>query len=356
MKEDYDERYRIVIMGKNGGKRIGRFNFINCMGREIEKLGHEVIYLADDFLYGIVPQYDFVECFHHKKSINIKQIQYEFDPDFIYIEQMYYRLDISEITCPVIYQHREYTHFPDIINPDILLASYFWRLQVFEFYYPYEYKKIKYKDYMYVAVDADYIKPVEEKTMVGITHIGGRIHMWQFKDANGMFGRMVMDGQTDFWNKCIDEGYCAHIPVGLGVDDFLKMLGRCEALLYDAGRFAGVSRRLFEAMASKTLCIIRVHSKMQEKLYKSLGLTDEMCFFIKTPEDVGKISFTEEERIEMANKAYEWVIANHTYEVRAGQLIEVFKEFQKGKRQDIRFMGWSLKHKIRMEGGGVVVE
>lgn len=343
-------------MGKSGGKSFAKNNFINCMGQELENLGHKVIYLSDDYLYKIVPQYDFMNCFHDKKPINIKQIEYEFDPDFIYIEQMYFRLDRSEIKCPVIYQHREYTHFPDVINPDILLASYHWRLRAFEFYLPWEYINIPYKDYNYVAVDVNTVKPIEEKTERGIYHIGLRIPMWQFREANGPFGDMVMENQEIFWNECIDKGYVNNIPEGLDRRDFIIMLGRCEALLYDAGRFAGLSRRLFEAMASKTLCIIRVHTKLQENLYKEVGLTDEMCYFIQKPEDVGKIEFTEEERKIMADKAYEWVIANHTYEVRARELIEKFEEFKSGTIKTARFMGFGLKHKITFEEGQYVVK
>jgi len=346
VRDEYDEKYRIVVMGKNGGKESGRYNFINCIGKALERMGHEVIGLSDDYLYKIVPQYDFVECFHYKKPINIKQIQYEFDPDFILIEQMYYRLDVSEITCPVIYQHREYTHFPDIIDPDILLASYHWRLEVFEFYHPYEYKNIPYKEYLYVAVDTELVKPVEEKSLDGITHIYLKIPMWQFRNANGPFGDAIMEQQEIFWDNCVTKQGCRGIPVGLGQKDFLTMLGRCEALLYDAGRFAGVSRRLFEAMASKTLCVIRVYSTKQMDLYERLGLTDEMCIFVWDEEDVGRVKFTEEERKEKVEKAYKWVIENHTYDVRARELLTIIDNFNSGMRTYYRFMGWALKHKV----------
>lgn len=343
-------------MGKNGGKKVGKYNFINCMGRALERLGHTIIYLSDDDLYEMVPRYDFINCIHDKKPINIKQIQYKYDPDFIYIEQMYYSLDVSEITCPVIYQHREYTHFPDILNPDILLASYHWRLRVFEFYHPWEYNNIPYKDYNYVAVDTEIIKPVEEKTEMGIWHIGLSIPMWQFREANGMFGDMVMEDQEVFWDKCIDEGYVHYCPTGLKGQEFIKQLGRTEALLYDAGRFAGLSRRLVEAMASKTLCVVRIHTKLQENFYKEIGLTDEMCFFIHTPEDVGKITYTEEERKVMAEKAYDWVIKNHTYDVRAKNVLRIVEEFNRGVKHGARFMGYALKMKVRFEGDHVVID
>lgn len=356
MKEDFNERYKIVVFGKNGGKKIGRYNFSNSLARGLERLGHEIYQFSYDVLYKIIPQYDLENCLHFKKPINIKQIQYECDPDFIFIEQTYYRYDISEVTCPVIYQHREYTHFPDITNPDILLASYHWRLQAFEYYYPWEYHNIPYKDYLYVAVDDHIIKPQEKKTISGITHIGSQVPMWQFRQANGPFADMVMEQQEKFWEECIDEGYVGHIPTGLSGEDFLNMLGKCEAVLYDAGRFAGFSRVLIEAMAKKTLCVVRIHTPTQKTLYERLGLTDEMCFFVETPEDVGKIKFTEEQRKEMTEKAYEWVISNHTYDVRARQLIEMFEKFKAGEKKQLKFMGWALRHKAIHEGDGVIID
>ncbi len=356
IREEFDGRLRIVVLGKNAGKKKGKRNFIVCMARELRGLGHNVIELSNDVLYNSVPQYDFENCFHNKKPINIKFIQYKYDPDFIYVEQMYMRMDISEITCPVIYQHREYTHFPDIVDPDILLATYHWRLRIFELYHPWEYHNIPYKDYNYCAVNDDECKPVEKKTQEGITHIGLMIPMIQFRLANGPFGDMVMEDQEVFWEKCTASGYINTIPVGLLPDEFLDMVGRCEALLYDAGRFGGISRRLFEMMALKTIPIIRIHSNMQLQLYKEIGLTEEICFFVQTVEDIGKIKFTEEERKTMADKGYEWVIKNHTYKVRAKELVEKYEEFKSGVKKQMKWMGYALKKLVQIEDGGLTVE
>ena len=343
-------------MGKSAGKNIGKYNFILCMAREFRRMGHKVIELSLDDIYAIVPMYEFTDCLHNKKPINLKEVEYKYNPDFIYIEQMYNSFNINDIDCPVIYQHREYTHFPDVLNPDMLLASYYYRLRPFEFYHPWDYHNIPYVDYNLVAVDTNLCKPVEEKTIEGVTLIGLAIPMWQFRTANGIFGDMVMEDQETFSDKCIADGYITYIPTGLVNDDYINMTGKCEAILYDAGRFGGLTRRLFEAMAMKTLCVVRVHSKLQEYIYKENGLTDEMCIFIKTPEDVGKVKFTEEERKTMVEKAYEWVTKNHTYEVRARQLLEKVKEFEDGIRKKPRFMGFKMTKKISLDTGQPVLD
>ena len=323
-----------------------------------------MIEIPEDELYKMVPMYDHINCFHNKKPINIKDIQYRHDPDFIYIEQLYQRLNIDEITCPVIYQHREYTHFPDIRNPDMLLASYHYRLRAFEFYLPWEYHNIPYVDYNLIAVNTDEVKPVEKKTLEGITHIGTSLPFWQFREAGGPFGKMVMDSQTEFWDECIDKGYCSHIPAELKGKDYIDMMSRCEALLYDAGRLNIFTRRLVEAMTAKTLLIIRVYTGYQKNVYKEMGLTDEMCYFIQKPEDIKNIlkewradeEIAEVTRKAKVNRAYEWVIKNHTYKVRARELLEKFEDFKKGHKKTKKFMGFALKHKIEFEEGKVVVE
>ena len=343
-------------MGKSAGKKIGKFNFILCMAREFRRMGHKVIELSLDDLYAMVPMYDFEDCLHNKKPINLKDIEYRYSPDFIFIEQMYNKFDVSEIDCPVIYQHREYTHFPDINNPDMLLASYYYRLRAFESYHPWEYYNIPYVDYNLVAVDTYICKPVEKKTVKGITLIGLAIPMWQFRTANGIFGDMVMEDQEEFSQECIDNEYVAHIPTGLMNDDFLDMTSRCEAILFDAGRFGGLTRRLFEAMAMKTLCVVRVHTNLQKQIFKEAGLTDEMCFFVNTPEDVGKIKFTEKQRKEMIEKAYDWIIKNHTYKIRAREMLEKFEEFKNGIKKKPRFMGWKMTKKISLDTGQPVLD
>ena len=54
-----------------------------------------------------VELFNMEESFRFKKPINLRLIEYRYDPDFIFLEQMYNRFDTSKVTCPVIYQHRE---------------------------------------------------------------------------------------------------------------------------------------------------------------------------------------------------------------------------------------------------------
>ena len=265
-----------------------------------------------------------------------------YNPDFIVVEQTYNRFDISEVKCPVIYIHREYTHFVDIETPDMLLGSYPNRLQTFEFYNPWNYNQIQYQDDLYVAVDQNDYNPNRDKIIKGITMISWSTNPYNFANANGIFARMVIEDQVAFYQDCIKKGYITYVKGGNGAR-YKDLLEQCEAVLIDGGYINGFGRRLFEAMASKTLCIIRVHGVKTMEIYKNMGLTDEMCYFIYNPEDIPAMytKQAKERRLEKIEKAYEWVTNNHTYDIRANQLIEKFEEFKNGKIKKVKFMGYA---------------
>ena len=350
-------------MGKNCGKFFGRFNFINGLAKYWEREGHEVINLAIGDIYKVMQPYDFQACIKEKKPINLKMVEYEFDPDFIFIEQIYLRYDISDLEVPVIYQHREYTHFPDVLIPNILLGSYPYRLRSFEIYHPYEYSQIPYRDFNYMAVDPEYHEAKEEKELKGIYHIGLAIEAWQFAEPNGVFCEMTLDEMGCFARECIDKGYCEGIGVGMQSAEFHTFLSRCEAILIDNGKLNTINRRIFESMASKTLCVIRIYDKRQEALYEKIGLTDEMCYFIHTPDDIKTIleewnadeSIARVTRIAKTQRAYEWVIKNHTYEIRAKEVLEKFEEWKRGVKKEPLFMGYHIHSGVSSDGSGGVV-
>ena len=53
---------------------------------------------------------------------------------------------------------------------------------------------------------------------------------------------------------------------------------------------------------------------------------------------------------------YDWIIKNHTYKVRARELLEKFEEFKLGIKKPMKIMGFALKHKIERREGEVVIE
>ncbi|KKM86409.1 hypothetical protein LCGC14_1279310 [marine sediment metagenome] len=355
VREDYDMKYKICLLGKNTGKGIGKNNFIIKLGEGFTKLGHEVIPIRFGELYDYLQIYDLTECFVDKKEIPLRFISYIHNPDFIMVEQTYNRFDISGVDCPVIYQHREYTHFPDIENPDILLGSYPNRLEVFEYYYPNQYSKIPYCDDNFVATNPNMFDPNKKKIIKGITMIGWVTNPFNFADANGLFNRMIVEDQVGFYQDCIKKGYITYIKGGK-FERYRELLEQCEAVLIDGGYINAFGRRLFEAMACKTLCIIRVHNTKTRDIFKKMGLTEDMCYFIYEPEDIQDIYDTRDgiENPKKVERAYEWMMNNHTYEIRAKETIEKFEDYKSGTRKCPKFMGYAPHADIKIIDGKVI--
>jgi len=170
--------------------------------------------------------------------------------------------------------------------------------------------------------------------------------------------KMIVEDQVGFMEECKDKGYIRFIQCGKGHDYYRDILSKCEAILIDDGYMNGFGRTLLEAMASKTLCIIRIHNKEQEDFYKKIGLTNEMCYFIDDVAQVGLLKegwFSEyniEERKKKIEKAYEWIIENHTYETRSRQLIEKFEEFKNGIEKKPYFMGYAKHRNLKVNDNG----
>jgi len=355
VKEEFDEKYRIVVLGKNAGRPLGKNNFAKCIAREWKLMGHEVIGVNKDILTECTPLYDMENCIRFKKPIDIKLIQYRYDPDFIFVEQIYEKLDISNITCPVIYQHREYTHFPDIDTPDILFGSYPFRIPLFEQYNPWNYSQIKYRDSNYVAVYPPFFPPVDDKILDGISYLGWALPPVHFINANGIVARMVVEDQVRFREECKKTGVVRYMECGKGQNYYQDVLGKCEAVIIDGGYVNGFGRTMFEAMAMKTLCIIRVHNDFHKDNYKRMGLTDEMCHFIYKPDDLIDVDFFEDYD-KRVKKAYDWVMENHTYEVRARETIEKFEAWKGGETKMPYFMGYSRRMNINVKDGVIEIE
>lgn len=359
VKEEFDEKYRIVVLGKNTGRDRGTNNFAKCIAREWKLMGHEVIEVNRDILSECTPDYDMENCIRFKKPIDIKLIQYRHDPDFMFIEQLYEKMDISNVTCPVIYQHREYTHFPDIDKPDILLGSYPGRVHIFEQYNPWNYHQIKYRDTNYVAVYPPFFPPVENKILIGIYYMGWSLDPARFIASNGLIAKMVIEDQVNFMNECINKGYVHYVKGELGPAHYRDMVGKMEAIIIDGGHINGFGRTMFEAMLKKTLCIVRVHNELHRENYKQMGLTKEMCYFIDNVDDLEILTedWDDEDyakdRAKKVEKAYDWVMENHTYEVRAKETLEKFEAWKRGEIKTPYFMGYSKRMDISIKDGVV---
>ena len=273
-------------------------------------------------MYELIQPYDMSECEENKKPITLRGLEYKYDPDFIFIEQNYMRYKNDCKKTPVIYHHREYTHFPDMVDPDILLFGYPCREEVFNYYYPYEYYQIPIIDNLWNGVDMDYFKP-KKKVFKGLLDIGWQLKYWQFAEVNGIFARSVIREQERFSKWADKHGLTKRFKPPIGLDKYRELLMGAEAILIDGGTYGWLTRRVFEAAACKTIMVIRVYNKEQFEFYKNIGLKAGKNYIpLANPYEVEEIDLDGKEVL--AENAYEWV-KDHTYEKRAKELIKQYE-------------------------------
>ena len=92
-----------------------------------------------------------------------------------------------------------------------------------------------------------------------------------------------------------------------------------------------------------------------------MGLTEDMCYFIYEPDDIkDNILFDWDSTLGTAirkdyiRNAYEWVMENHTYDIRAAELVIKFEEFKSGMRKKSKYMGYALHSDIKIEEGELI--
>lgn len=315
-------KYKILWFAKIKGTN----NFHVRMKHELKKMGHEVTFIHSDEALQFVQSYELLEVQNNHKPISLKPFEYKYNPDVIMVDQTYrvFKND-CENTAWVVYRQREFTHFPDMLNPDVLYQGYPMRNEVFKMYYPYEYSKINIKGNLFCAVDPELFPvPNQEKSFKGLQDIGWNVKYWQLATCNGPFAKVFIEEQERFSRECRKEGLVNSWEAPIDFDKYREILRNSSAILIDGGYYGWLTRRIFEAAASKTLMVIRIYSPEQLGFYGEIGLNDK-AMFINCIEDIEALPLKIETEVrynKIVEKAYKWVMENHTYRHRAEQLVE----------------------------------
>jgi len=322
--EDY---LHVLILGKWNGPN----HFVTKLGEALKQMGHKVTHVNRFDMLKYVPDYDLRECEEFKKPIPLRGLEFEYSPDLIFVEQTYMRYKNDCKKTPVFYHHREYTHFPDLLDPDVLLFAYPCREEVFDYYYPYEYHLIKHKYNLWNGVDIDYFKP-KPKIFDGLIDIGWQVEAWRFAIVNGPMAKNIIEEQERFSNYCKMKGYTNRFDAPVELEKYREILALSKAILIDGGYLGWFTRRVLEAAACKTLMVIRMYSKEQARFYDEVGLKNmENCILFDNEETLKTVASDVDYYYDMGipEKAHEWV-KQFTYDKVAKKLLNIYEEFKNG--------------------------
>jgi spore maturation protein CgeB len=335
------------------GKKVSDNHFITNLRRELKKRGHQTVKVGKAECIKYVPSYDMVRVMDDKLSISLRPFEYHESPDYIFVEQVYYRFKNDTAFTPVIYHNREYTHFPDMTDPDLLLFGYPCREEVFDYYFPFEYSELKreFKVHdLFNAVNLKLFKGDSEVRIKGLVDVGWSQKYWQFACCNGPTAKMVIEEQERFSNYCKKKGYTTRFDAPIEDHKYRELVKFSEAVLIDGGYFGWLTRRIFEAMALKTMVVIRVYSHEQMAFYEKIGLNDgENCILFQFDYqhdiyDIGsvitKINTGIYDRNKIVENAYKWVSENHSYKKRTDEFLELIKKYLKPRQEYKKTKHW----------------
>lgn len=254
------------------------------------------------------------------------------EPDLILFDEPAYFF-FNDVKTPVFYYHREYKRAPTIYHPD---RAYFWNHDVVNSFkgirgYPYWSAHVKEMKVIGSGFDPDKFQ-VKEKNIRGVSCLAGRETMKACIDMNEAKAKANLNHSLQEIVEYINLGLQWFEDENGGFTDerFRELLPTCESLwmCFPLGQY--ISRRIFEAMYCKAVCIFIVENEEHRAVLKSMGfIANEHYIEIEHIKDMVEIhkNWNYNDHKEMVEKAYKVVIENHTLSCKADFLIEEYKDF-----------------------------
>ena len=182
--------------------------------------------------------------------------------------------------------------------------------------------QVRYHELMYIAVNPDLYILSRKKKYSGVNLIGFRELPNEVDDIFETAPQILLKQEYDMFKT-----------LGLNVfdspimdDQYRELLPQCEAVWCPISVRQYTSRRILEAMACKTLVVLKLESKKHEETLKKMGFINGKHYIgVKKLEDIKKVYEKTKNKQEIIENAYNMVMANHTYNNRIDQIIETYE-------------------------------
>jgi len=250
------------------------------------------------------------------------------DPDLIIIDEgliTYY----NDTDIPVFYHHREFKRPPTIYYPDI---AFFWHEGVLNYFKnifaPYWFHKVGKSIILPIAVNSTF-QP-NKKTIQGIVGLAWRERIKDVISIKEITAQGILYESIKAYQEVSQYIEILNDNGTLTNDRFRELLSKSEAFWCHVPLGQYTTRRMLEAMACKTLVVLKLQNEEHERVLLEMG-------FEKGVHYVGlkKYSELKELKKDFDIKKYEPIIENafevvktrHTYNNRADYIIELYKDF-----------------------------
>ena len=308
---------RVLIIGPNYPERCHFSENIYDLWKERE--GYDIKIIADLELP--------VNSMHIEKGLELplttilNTLEEGWIPQLIIYDQV--NINIRNNTkIPVFYHHRNYFREPRMFYPSLV---WFWHEDILN-YYKNTFKRnwmaqVQYHELMYIAVNPN-LYPLEKKKYEGINLIG-------FRELPNEIDDMFEVAPQELLQQEYDK-FCT---LGLNVfespimdNEYREILPQCEAVWCPLSRRQYTSRRIIEAMVSKTLVVLKLENKRHEEILEKIDFYNGKHYIgVKKLEDIKEVYEKTKNKQKIIENAYEVVLNNHTYENRIDQIIKTYE-------------------------------
>jgi hypothetical protein len=257
-----------------------------------------------------------------------------FDYDLIIVDECIFSW-LDDVNIPVFYQHREFKRPPTVFYPDI---AFFWHKGIINYYSkmfaPHWANRVNMMP-LHIAVNPELYKP-QEKTIKGLVGIGGRESL---EEVIGYMKELTnistLELQRQEQIEFIDMGFnWFKSPITDGA--YRVLLPKCEMIWIALANRQYVSRRMLDAMACKTLCLIKIENTEHERILYDMGFKANIHYVLFNKiNDLRNLDIHPADIQRITENAYNVVFENHTYEKRFEQIKELYMSYMEKKTGDV---------------------
>ena len=340
------------------------------IGNELRKLGHEVYMISTlDYvmhyctrrLYksNYIPMDNYLKGYPCPLSGLYEEFPEVDHFDIIYVEQanLIFKNDVDEDTI-VVYYHRDLPGTFNVHLPDLLLYRFEEVPLFLKVYHRHAWYSVLYKAKMYNGINPSVYKSDKRKKFKGIVWFGtyNPLEFYMKKDViqhdyyENTF-RIKEYGKDNNLINCL-EHRTDRVPFSW----YKHIMERSEAYLIIPGRNAYLTRICYEAAVCNTIIVIWVQNEKAKKVYEEWGLIDEVnCLMFENVEELHDIKAIIDSDLELKEtlreNAYDWVMNNHTYKIRAKQLLVLIEHTKIYQKQRLEEKGIYIKRKPLIKKG-----
>ena len=261
---------------------------------------------------------------HYPLSAVLQQVP--FIPDLIIIDEcnFLFKNDVKHI--PVFYYHREFKRPPSVDYPDLVFFFHSCIRRYFkDMMAPKWMSNVKYQKIIPLGVNEDIYQP-KEKIYKGVCGIGFRESAQYAERVNEITTVPISRIMHSEWEAFKKLGF-RFFDTPITNKQYRELLPQCEAIWISPAPQQYLTHKMYEAMACKTLCVVKFDSMEHERTLRNAGFINGVHYIgVWGMEDIRKVYSETLNKPKIVEAAYKKIMSENTYTPIAKHISELYHE------------------------------